>query len=354
MFPKASAENKTLATADSKDTMPIGSRHHGKSGKTGGAMAWRVAALYHFADLAEPAARREPLLEICRRHGVKGTLLLAREGVNGTICGAEDGIAQVVGHIEAWPEIGKLEVKYSTSAEQGFLRMKVRLKKEIVTMGKPGIDAARDAGTHVEPGDWNALIGRPGMMVVDTRNGYETRIGAFEGAVDPKTENFRDFPGWADALAARDDRPEAVAMYCTGGIRCEKASAYMKSLGFKEVYHLKGGILKYLEEVPEEESLWRGDCFVFDERVSLRHGLAEGEYTLCRACKEPLSPEDREHPSYRPGVSCPRCAGKLTEKQRGRFEERQRQVKLARDRGEAHIGDDAGPRSLRNPGKATS
>ena len=351
MFSKAGAENKTLATADCGDTMPVSFRYHGK---TGLAMAWRVAALYHFADLADPSARQGPLLELCHQHGVKGTLLLAHEGVNGTICGAEDGIARVVGHIEAWPEIGSLDVKYSTSSEQGFLRMKVKLKKEIVTMGKPGIDAARDAGVHVDPRDWNALIDRPGVMVIDTRNCYETRIGTFEGAVDPMTENFREFPDWADALAARDDRPEAVAMYCTGGIRCEKASAYMKSLGFKEVYHLRGGILKYLEEMPEEESLWRGDCFVFDERVSLRHGLAEGEYTLCRACKEPLSPDDRDHPSYRPGVSCHRCTGRLTEKQRDRFEERQRQVKMARDRGEAHIGDDAGRKSLHGSGKATS
>ena len=275
-------------------------------------------------------------------------MLLAREGVNGTICGGEEGVAAVVGHIEAWPEVDGLEVKYSASSGKGFLRMKVRLKREIVTMGKPGIDAARDAGAYVEPRDWNALIGRPGVMVVDARNRYETRIGAFEGAVDPGTETFREFPGWADALAAGGDRPEAVAMYCTGGIRCEKASAYMKSLGFREVYHLRGGILKYLEEVPEEESLWRGDCFVFDERVSLRHGLAEGDYDLCHACKEPLSPGDRAHPAYRPGVSCPRCADRLTERQRGRFEERQRQVELARVRGEEHIGDGAGRKGVRD------
>ena len=312
----------------------------------------RVAALYHFAELADPAAKRGPLLELCRRQGVKGTLLLAREGVNGTIAGPDEGIAAVVAHLESWPEMDGLEVKYSTSSGRGFLRMKVKVKREIVTMGKPGVNPAVDTGTHVDPKDWNALIGRPDVMVVDTRNRYETRIGSFEGAVDPGTGSFREFPDWADALAADPGRPQAVAMYCTGGIRCEKATAYMKSLGFGEVYHLKGGILKYLEEVPEEDSRWQGDCFVFDERVSLRHGLVEGDYGLCHACKEPLSPEDRDDPAYRPGVACPRCADRLTDRQRSRFEERQRQVELARGRGEAHIGDDAGPKGAKGPGKA--
>ena len=301
----------------------------------------RVAALYHFAELADPAAKREPLLELCRLHGVKGTFLLAHEGVNGTIAGDDKGVAAVVGHIGDWPEIEGLEVKYSTSKHREFLRMKVRVKKEIVTMGKPGINPAVDAGIYVDPKDWNSLISRPDVMAVDTRNRYETRIGGFEGAVDPDTGSFREFPGWADALASRPDRPRAVALSCTGGIRCEKASAYMKSLGFEEVYHLKGGILKYLEEIPEKESLWRGDCFVFDERVSLRHGLAQGDYELCRACKEPLSPDERNDPSFRPGVSCPHCAERLTASQLRRFEERQRQMELARGRGVNHIGEDA-------------
>ena len=313
-----------------------------------------VAALYHFANLEDPAAKREPLLALCRQHGVKGTLLLAKEGVNGTIAGGEDGISAVVAHIQSWPELDGLEVKYSTSSGGDFLRMKVRIKKEIVTMGKPDINPAIDTGTYVDPKDWNALISRPDVMVVDTRNRYETRIGSFEGAVDPGTDSFREFPAWAEALAARPDRPKAVAQFCTGGIRCEKATAYMKSLGFDEVYHLKGGILKYLKEIPEGESLWQGDCFVFDERVSLRHGLAEGDYDLCHACKEPLSPGDREHSSYQPGVSCPRCADQLTERQRQRFGERQRQMELAKSRGVAHIGDGAGRKSADGSGKATS
>lgn len=298
-----------------------------------------VAALYHFADLANPASKKGPLLALCRKHRVKGTLLLANEGVNGTIASSADGILAIVKHIESWPEIGDLEVKYSTSTGRDFLRMKVKVKKEIVNMGKPEINPAQETGTYVDPKDWNALISRPDVMVVDTRNGYETRIGTFEGAVDPKTDSFKGFPAWADALAARSDRPKALALACTGGIRTEKAAAYMKSLGFEEVYHLKGGILKYLEEIPQEESLWRGDCFVFDERVSLRHGLIEGNYTLCHACKEPLSPDERQHPSYKLGVSCPRCVDRTTGKQRSRFVERQRQVELARSRGEEHLGE---------------
>lgn len=303
----------------------------------------KVAALYHFHALDDPASRRQPLLDLCQQEEVRGTLLLASEGINGTIAGPESGIDKVVAYLRGWPGFETLEVKYSTAASQGFLRMKVRLKAEIVTMGKPGIDPARDTGTYVTPEDWNALIRRNDVMVIDTRNDYETRIGRFHNAVDPETKTFRAFPDWADALANTPDRPRAVAMYCTGGIRCEKASAYMKQIGFEEVYHLKGGILKYLEDIPEEESLWQGECFVFDDRVSLGHGLIEGDYELCHACKQPLSEDDQKTADFEPGVSCPYCIDITSPAQRERFRERQKQIDLARQRGETHLGEEAAP-----------
>ena len=298
-----------------------------------------VAALYHFSRIDDPAALQQPLLDLCRQHDIRGTLLLANEGVNGTIAGPEEGIETVVTHLRQWPGFKDLDVKYSKASSQGFLRMKVRLKAEIVTMGKPDIDPVKNRGTYVEPKDWNDLIRRNDIMVIDTRNDYETRIGRFDRAVDPETKTFRAFPDWADALASDQDRPTAVAMYCTGGIRCEKASAYMKQIGFDEVYHLKGGILKYLEDIPEEESLWQGDCFVFDDRVSLLHGLEEGDYSLCHACKEPLSEADRNAPTFEAGVSCPYCIETVSDEQRQRFRERQKQIDLARDRGESHLGE---------------
>lgn len=298
-----------------------------------------VAALYHFSRIEDPAALQQPLLDLCRLHDIRGTLLLAYEGVNGTIAGPEAGIETVVNHLRQWPGFKDLDVKYSMASSQGFLRMKVRLKAEIVTMGKPDIDPVRNRGTYVEPKDWNDLISRNDIMVIDTRNDYETRIGKFHQAVDPETKTFRAFPDWADALADDQDRPKAIAMYCTGGIRCEKASAYMKQIGFDEVYHLKGGILKYLEDIPEEESLWQGDCFVFDDRVSLLHGLEEGNYSLCHACKEPLSEADRNAPTFEAGVSCPYCIETVSDEQRQRFRERQKQIDLARDRGESHLGE---------------
>lgn len=301
-------------------------------------MSYQVAALYHFTHIPDPAGKRLPLLSLCEKNNIRGTLLLAHEGINGTIAGTEAGIAEVISHLEAWPEINGLEVKYSTSQSPGFLRMKVRLKSEIVTMGKPDIDPRHDVGTYVNPEDWNALIQRQDVMVIDTRNMYETRIGRFAGAVDPGTETFREFPGWAEALIEDADAPKAVAMYCTGGIRCEKASAYMKQLGIDEVYHLKGGILKYLETIPQEESLWEGECFVFDERVGLGHNLVQGEYELCHACKEPVSAADRADPRFEKGVSCPHCATKYSEDQRQRFRQRQHQINLAEFRGEKHLG----------------
>jgi len=298
----------------------------------------RVAALYHFTRIADPEAKKPALLAFCLERGIRGTLLLAHEGINGTVCGSPEAIDALIDHLNAWPEIRGLEVKYSQSTGRGFLRMKVKVKKEIVTMGKPDIDPLQDVGTYVEPKDWNELISRQDVMVIDTRNTYETRIGKFERAVDPETRTFRAFPEWADQLRADPDRPKSVAMYCTGGIRCEKASAYMKQIGFEDVYHLKGGILKYLEDIPQEDSMWEGDCFVFDERVSLKHGLIEGDYDICFACKDPLSEDDRAQPGFEDGVSCHRCVNTYSDAQKEKFRERQRQIVLANQRGEDHLG----------------
>ncbi|RHW18508.1 rhodanese-related sulfurtransferase [Sphingomonas gilva] len=297
----------------------------------------RVAALYRFARFDDPAGLRGPLLDLCEARGVKGTLLLAREGINGTIAGAAEAIEAVVAHIRGLPGCADLEVKYSSAAAMPFHRMKVRLKREIVTMGEPGIDPLTGAGHYVKPADWNALIGDPRTILIDTRNDYEVAVGSFAGAVDPRTKSFRDFPAWFRAHRAElEGRP--VAMFCTGGIRCEKATAFAKAAGIEEVYHLEGGILKYLEEVPAEESRWRGECFVFDERVAVGHGLAPGSHSLCRACRMPVSPEDRASPLYEEGVACPACHGARDEAQRAGYAERHRQVKLAEARGQAHVG----------------
>jgi UPF0176 protein len=268
---------------------------------------------------------------------VKGSLLLAPEGINGTIAGTRAGIDAVLDHIRGMPGCADLDWKESTAAQMPFGRMKVRLKREIVTMGVPGTDPNALVGTYVAPGDWNDLIAAPDVAVIDTRNDYETAIGSFAGAVDPGTESFRDFPAWWEENRDRFHN-KRIAMFCTGGIRCEKSTAYLKAQGVQEVYHLKGGILKYLEEVPEAESLWRGGCFVFDERVAVGHGLAELPFTLCRACRRPLTPEDRVRPEFEDGVACHRCLGEYSGADRARFRERQRQVKLAEARGMAHLG----------------
>jgi len=297
----------------------------------------RIAALYGFAAVADPAARREDLLALAAEGGVRGTLLLAPEGVNGTIAGPRAGVEAVVGAIGGWPGFAHLSVKWADAETMPFHRLKVRLKREIVTMGVEGIDAARDAGIRVGPAEWNALVDDPDTVVVDTRNGYEVAVGSFAGAVDPATDSFRDFPAWVDAhgdaLAGK-----RVAMFCTGGIRCEKATAYLKAKGHEEVYHLDGGILRYLEEMPAADSRWQGECFVFDERVAVGHGLAEGTHSLCRGCRMPVSPEDRASPLYEEGVACPRCHGARTDDQRAGYAERQRQVALAKKRGRRHVG----------------
>ncbi|SMQ59010.1 UPF0176 protein [Altererythrobacter xiamenensis] len=298
-----------------------------------------VAALYQFTPFDDPAAIRGPLLALCEEVGIKGTLLLAKEGINGTIAGGENAIQQVLEHIRALPGCATLDVKFSTADEMPFHRMKVRLKREIVTMGEPDIDPRASVGRYVDPHEWNALITDPDTLVIDTRNDYEVAVGTFKGAVDPHTASFREFPQWF-----REHREELlegkkkVAMFCTGGIRCEKSTSFLRSEGIDEVYHLKGGILRYLEEIPQEESTWDGDCFVFDERVTVRHGLEQGEYDLCRACRRPVSAQDKASDAYVEGVSCPRCINERSDEQRARYAERQRQEELARRRGDLHVG----------------
>lgn len=283
-----------------------------------------VAALYHFARLADPAARQGPLLDLCRAQGLCGTLLLAPEGVNGTIAGPRAGILAVLDHIRAWPGFAGLDWKESAADAPPFARMKVRLKVEIVTMGQPDMDPATTTGHYVAPRDWNALIAAPDVVVIDTRNDYEVQIGTFQGAVDPGTKSFRDFPAWWTDNAHRF-QGKRIAMFCTGGIRCEKSTNYLISQGVDQVYHLQGGILKYLEDVPQKDSTWQGECFVFDQRVSLTHGLAQGRHGLCHACRRPLAPEDRARPEFEDGVSCHRCADEYSDADRARFRERQRQ-----------------------------
>lgn len=302
---------------------------------------FHVAALYKFVELTDYAAMREPLQAFCDAHGIKGTLLLAEEGINGTVAGTDTAIQALLSHLRADPRLATLEHKSSWSEKMPFYRMKVKLKREIVTMGVPNVHARTMAGTYVKPEEWNQLIEAPDVVVVDVRNDYEVAIGTFKGAVNPYTTSFTEFPDWVrkqsepGGVLASGAR---VAMFCTGGIRCEKSTAYLRSQGFDQVYHLEGGILKYLETVPEEKSLWDGQCFVFDERVSVGHGLEPGNYSLCRACRQPLDEADKASPHFVEGVSCPHCHDKHTEEQKQRFAERQRQVELARERAERHIG----------------
>lgn len=300
-----------------------------------------VAALYRFAPIADCAALRDALETVCKTQGIKGTLLLAREGINGTIAGSANGIARVVDFIRAQPDCAETDVKYSGASAMPFYRMKVRIKREIVTMGEPDVDPRASVGAYVAPQDWNALISDPDTIVIDTRNDYEVAAGTFERAIDPKTASFREFPEWFRRERERllgEGRAPKVAMFCTGGIRCEKSIAFLKAEGVEEVYHLKGGILKYLEEVPEQESLWHGECFVFDERVTVGHGLVQGSHVLCRACRRPVNIEGQSHPLYEEGVSCAACYDERTDEQRASARERDRQEKLARARGRSHIG----------------
>jgi UPF0176 protein len=298
-----------------------------------------VAALYKFAPVAQREVVREQLEILCRPD-VRGTLLIAHEGLNGTIAGPEVSVERVLTGIRALPGFADLDVKNATAETMPFHRLKVRIKPEIVTMGQPGLDPAA-AGTYVAPADWNALIRDPGVIVIDTRNDYEAGVGAFEGAVQPNTRRFRDFPDWfrtEGRVLLDGPHPPKVAMYCTGGIRCEKATAFLKAEGVQEVFHLEGGILRYLETTPEADSLWRGECFVFDERVAVGHGLTPGSHSLCRGCRMPVSEEGRMSPRYVEGVACDRCAESRTEADRARYLERARQVEIAGGRGVAHIG----------------
>lgn len=300
----------------------------------------RVAALYRFTPFDDVEAVRAILAQACRAHGIRGTLLIAREGINGTIAGTDAALDEVLATIRSLPGCAAIEIKESRAATLPFHRMKVRIKREIVTMGQPDIDPL-DAGHYVAPQDWNALIERPDVILIDTRNDYEVAVGSFQGAIDPRTASFSDFPAWfrAEREALLGDGPAPkVAMFCTGGIRCEKATAFLKAEGVEEVYHLEGGILKYLETVPAEQSRWEGECFVFDERVSVAHGLKPGSLALCRACRRPVTEDQQASPLYEAGVSCPACHGERTDAQRAGYAERERQERLAAERGEIHVG----------------
>jgi UPF0176 protein len=300
-----------------------------------------TAAFYKFVDLPDYTERKAPLLALCEAHNVKGLILLAREGINSTIAGAPDDVYAVLTYLRQDPLLADLQHKESFAAKAPFYRMKVRLKKEIVTLGVPGISPTHMAGTYVKPQDWNALISDPEVVVVDTRNDYEVEIGTFTGAINPLIQSFSELPDWvqqAEVLQARTGRKPKVAMFCTGGIRCEKSTALMRAKGFEEVYHLEGGILKYLETVPPQESLWKGECFVFDERVSVGHGLVPGPHTLCRCCRDPLPEGAFDSPLYEAGVSCPRCHNLTTEAQKSSARERQRQWEKAKANAQTHIG----------------
>lgn len=296
--------------------------------------------MYKFVALENFEAMRQPLLTAMESNGIKGTLLLASEGINGTVSGTREGIDGLLQYLNADERINPISCKESLHEEQPFYRTKVKLKKEIVTMGVEGIDPRKTVGTYVKPSDWNALISDPDVTVIDTRNGYEIEIGTFKHAIDPKTETFREFPEYV-AKTLSPEKNKKVAMFCTGGIRCEKSTAYLKEQGFDEVYHLEGGILQYLEDVPKEESLWEGDCFVFDNRVAVNHDLEKSDYHQCYACRLPITDEDMQSEKYESGVSCPHCFGTHTEDQLSRFREREKQVNLAKMRQQEHVGTEA-------------
>ena len=297
-------------------------------------------ALYKFVTLPDYAALREPLLNAMTANNVFGTLLLAKEGINGTVSSTREGVDALLKWLGQQPGLENIDTKESYHSEIPFYRTKVKLKNEIVTMGVEGIDPKQVVGTYVKPEDWNALISDPDVVLVDTRNDYEVEIGTFENAVDPKTKTFREFPAWAkDNLDPQ--KHKKVAMFCTGGIRCEKSTAYMKEQGFDQVYHLEGGILKYLEKVPKEQTLWSGECFVFDNRVAVDHDLKRGSYDQCHACRMPITEQEMTHIHYQEGLSCHHCFGSVDEEQQQRFAERQKQVALAKKRGEEHIGNAA-------------
>lgn len=296
-----------------------------------------VSALYHFVRLENFEKLREPLLQVMKNNEVNGTLLLANEGINGTIAGSQSGIDAVKAFLRRDERLANVDSKESFTDKMPFYRSKVKLKKEIVTMGVEGIDPNKVVGTYVKPEDWNDLISDPDVVLVDTRNDYEYQIGTFKDAINPNTETFREFPKYVRENL-NPEKHKKVAMFCTGGIRCEKSTAYLKEQGFDEVFHLQGGILKYLENVPSDDSLWEGECFVFDNRVAVNHNLEKGQYDQCYACRYPITEEDKKSPHYEKGVSCHHCFDKTTAEQRAQFAEREKQMQLAKARGENHIG----------------
>ncbi len=299
-----------------------------------------VSALYKFVTLSDYESIKPPLQALMIEHQVKGTLLLAKEGINGTIAGDRQGIDAVLKWLRSDPRFLDLQTKESYEEVMPFYRSKVKLKAEIVTMGVPSIDPNHIVGTYVKPEDWNALISDPEVLLIDTRNDYEIQIGAFKGAVNPLTATFRDFPQYVKEQL-NPNKHKKVAMYCTGGIRCEKSTAFLKQQGFEDVYHLQGGVLKYLEEVPVDQSLWEGECFVFDNRVAVNHALEKGQYDQCFACRYPITDDEKKSEHYIQGVSCPHCYDKASEEQRKRFQEREKQVEMSKSRGEDHIGSSA-------------
>lgn len=299
-----------------------------------------ICALYKFTRLDDFEEIQDPLKLFLDSLNIRGTLLLAREGVNGTIAGDNESIMKSLDYLQKDKRLVGLEYKFSYSEKPPFKRLKVKLKKEIVTLGVSNIDPTFSSGTYVKPADWNELINDPDVVLIDTRNNYEFEIGSFKGSINPNTETFRQFPAYTKNNLEKY-RDKKIAMFCTGGIRCEKSTAYLKSKGFENVFHLQGGILKYLEEVKEDDSLWEGECFVFDDRVAVKHNLELGKYDQCHACRFPITEEDKEHPHYEKGTSCPRCYGTKNLSQVNRYREREKQVQLAKSRGESHIGDDA-------------
>jgi len=308
-----------------------------------------TAAFYKFVELPDFAALRAPLAALCEERAVKGTILLAAEGINGTIAGEPADVHAVLAWLRQDPRLANLEHKESGAIRQPFYRMKVRLKREIVTMGVPGVNPAQMAGTYVKPQDWNRLLDDPEVVVVDVRNDYEVALGTFPGALNPKTRSFRELPQWVQQQSALRGKAK-VAMFCTGGIRCEKSTAYLRSQGFEEVYHLQGGILKYLETMPAQESRWQGECFVFDERVAVGPGLAPGQHELCRSCRNPIGPAEKASPQFVAGVSCPGCYNLKSETKKAGLRERQRQVELAKRRNRSHIGVRLEPRKTSGKG----
>lgn len=299
-----------------------------------------TCALYKFVALPNFETLRAPLLEVMTQNQVFGTLLLAAEGINGTVSSTREGVDNLLAWLDQQPGLENIDSKESYDNKIPFYRTKVKLKKEIVTMGVEGIDPKKTVGTYVKPEDWNQLISDPDVVVVDTRNNYEVQIGTFKNAIDPQTTSFREFPNWSKKNLDAD-KNKKVAMFCTGGIRCEKSTAYLKEQGFEDVYHLQGGILKYLEEIPENQSLWQGECFVFDNRVTVDQDLKAGNYNQCHACRMPITEQEKTLDSYGEGISCLHCYGKATDQQKQRFAQRQKQVKLAKARGESHIGSAA-------------